>query len=102
LVLAIWFIFSSQGCWYLIVVAWYVKLVGTCKMSLLVEVGTLGCLSKYRFKRKKKVQWYFREIDSENVYDKNFKNDKIINLELERLMGFFIAHKSCPFIKRKG
>ena len=29
------------------------------------------------------MQCYFREIDFENIYDKNIKNEKIMNLKLE-------------------
>jgi hypothetical protein len=33
------------------------------------------------------VQWYFREIDSENIYAKNVKNEEIMNFWHE---GFIV------------
>lgn len=33
-----------------------------------------------------KIQLYFREIDCENMYVKNVKNEEILNLELEGFM----------------
>jgi len=29
---------------------------------------------------REKVRWYFRDIDSENMYAKNIKNKEIVNL----------------------
>ena len=37
---------------------------------------------------KKKVQWYFREIDSENIYAENINNEKIMNLWLVRFIAY--------------
>jgi hypothetical protein len=34
------------------------------------------------------LKYLFREIDSENMYAKNFKNEEIVNMELEGLMGY--------------
>jgi len=49
-------------------------MANTCKRSL--------CLNKYFFFLKK-VQLYFREIDSYNMYAKNIENEEIMNLKLE-------------------
>ena len=37
---------------------------------------------------REKVQQYFREIDSENIYAKNVKNEQIVNLWLEGFMTY--------------
>jgi len=34
------------------------------------------------------LKYLFREIDSENIYAKNVKNEEIVNMELEGLMGY--------------
>ena len=47
------------------------------------------------------MQWYFREIDSENMYTKNVKNEEIVHLFFYRSHGVFITHESCHFVERK-
>ena len=44
--------------------------------------------SKVIYFIKKKVQWYFREMDSENIYAENINNEKIINLWLVRFIAY--------------
>jgi hypothetical protein len=34
------------------------------------------------------LKYLFREIDFENMYAKNVKNEEIVNMELEGLMGY--------------
>jgi hypothetical protein len=35
---------------------------------------------------REKVQWYFRKIDSKNMYTENVKKEKILNLEFKGFM----------------
>jgi len=37
---------------------------------------------------REKIQWYFREIGSKNIYTKKIKNEKIVNLELGGFMEY--------------
>jgi hypothetical protein len=41
-------------------------MVGPYKRSLLIDLRTFRCLSKYLFREK--VQWYFKKKCSENMY----------------------------------
>jgi hypothetical protein len=34
------------------------------------------------------MQWYFKKIDSENMYAKNIKNEEIVNLWLEEFIMY--------------
>ena len=42
---------------------------------------------RYHF-RKEKIQWYFREIDYENMYAKNIENEVIMNLKFKGFMRY--------------
>lgn len=34
------------------------------------------------------MQWYFKEIDSENTYAENIENEEVVNLEFEGFISF--------------
>ena len=52
-----------------------------------MKVGTLRGKINNFVKNEQKVQWYFKEIDSENMYAENVKNEDIVNPWLE---GFIV------------
>jgi hypothetical protein len=49
-------------------------------------MGTLKCLDIFL---ERKMQWYFREINSKNIYAKNTENEEIMNLKLEGFIGIY-------------
>jgi len=61
-------------------------IANTYKKFSFIDLGTLKCLSKYLF--RKKIQWYFREIDSENIYTQNITNKEIMNHLPEWFRGY--------------
>ena len=60
---------------------WYLQKVifDGCDDSLMVKLIALW---------REKVRWYFRDIDSENIYAKNIENKEIVNLWLEGFMVY--------------
>jgi hypothetical protein len=37
---------------------------------------------------RKKIQWYFRETSSKNIYAENIKNKKIVNFKFEEFIMY--------------
>jgi len=50
---------------------------------------------KWVFFFREKIQWYFRETVSKNMYTKKVENEKIVNLELD---GFIEYLKLMNFV----
>ena len=56
---------------------------------------------KWVFFFREKIQWYFRETVSKNMYTKKVENEKIVNLEL----GGFIEYlklMNFVFLEKRG
>jgi hypothetical protein len=70
-------------------------MTSTCKKSHLVEVMTLRCLNKYLFRDRK----YNNILERNDLKIYMQQRMKIVNLYFEGIMMYFIAHKSCLFVK---
>lgn len=60
---------------------------------------TLKCLNKYFF--KKKIQQYFKEMVSENIYAKNIQNELKSKSYAQKIHWAFIAYESFHFDERR-
>jgi len=58
---------------------------GTCKK---VPFGIFRDSHMLKYLFRERVQWYFKEVDSENICVKTINDEKIMNLDPEGFMGY--------------